>query len=1035
MRTCKRFSVIVSVAVLAACLPALACADAFDLGNVEAAIYSLPYIEGRTAFKIEDQAFLVSQTPNPELLVHWKVADQSPGIAGDLEARVRILRDDSFPTGETTRWVEEWTMGSGQYRGNAASTFTKTGIFRYRSPVDTVRPVRRYKIVLESKVNSTIQTKVDSTERVIYLAIQPQWREYRHGHQSLLSMAKLAYNRKQSLLRWKDFIWKARLANRSLKDAKGFSHQDLRRILQDTEKLVGRTPTDAEIEEIATNLIQQSGKVLGQLAQSIDAVSNEIMGVTRLGYDYVDASKSLLSRADGYMDQVRYLRNFLVTFLAMEDESKYSKHLDRIVYFCNQELKALSYLWVTRESSELAVMLNKLAKAQNLEAEEITSLGKRLEMDLGRNFQTHAWNEIQKTPIYEKFFPARYIGNKDALCNVLRTVFQGLYYLIKTERFYVDVLRKAVGQSLAAFQATSARVELKPQFEPRMFPEKLQVSVHVTGATIRPGKIAEYPITVRNTDTRSHEVKVVPANKLPSGWFAKMTQDSFLLKPGERRSFVYAITSPYYAQLTQHVRSVLRIFHADQPAHYHEAGFVTRCVVGGEVLSELPDSGRHAQLQVIAQEKARSINPGELTKFSFRVRHNGPTRKLILCKRLSTLTAGWIAELNPERLWLRPGEEALVTLRVTTPLYVKTRQQMEFLVGVGYADEFTRMEKLRFTTAVASLKVSRSRPVLNNDKTRGYFITRAPKSEASFAIANTGNVVDTFDLFLSAPPQGWYVRLPQKFVRLGPGQVEHIPLTLHPPSTIQVGDHQVFEITAVSTSHPEIQHRGKLHVTIINADELCLKPVKPVLRVSPGDAQEMAIQVTNKTEKSMRLAFQPSAHNVHLDWIRLVQPLSELPPGSTRMLYARIRVPKDGPRPGYRAPIHVSAVNELGDEVHACTFELAVEKRHRVDLVLDSTQVRKAQNLLACKLIASNLGTVTDDLVFFLRGKERRYWARISPRRVRLEPGQQSTVTLLVRIPHDAQYDQKAVVHVQAKSVNDSSATDVVEVEVDPKYK
>ena len=41
-------------------------------------------------------------------------------------------------------------------------------------------------------------------------------------------------------------------------------------------------------------------------------------------------------------------------------------------------------------------------------------------------------------------------------------------------------------------------------------------------------------------------------------------------------------------------------------------------------------------------------------------------------------------------------------------------------------------------------------------------------------------------------------------------------------------------------------------------------------------------------------------------------------------------------------------------------------------------------------------------------------------------------MTLLIRIPHNAHHEQKAVVQVQAKSVNDSSATDVVEVEVNP---
>lgn len=1003
---------------------------------LEASIYSLPYFEARTEFNVEDEGIIVSPTVEPVLRFPWKVVDHSRGLNITSELGVRVYRDTAFPVGEEERWEEveaitKRVSNRDRVEDSQQSRFDRQGDLLVHTRLLYAEPVVRYKVVLGATVRSSMHSTSSSKERVFHLCLTPQWKGVHHQHATMMRTLLLSFHRKRALLRWRAWLADATLANRSLRDAGRFGDAEILKILEDTKAATERDPSDDELEELAFDLMNESGRTVGRLTERIGAVNREILGVTRLGFSALEAIRRLDETTASDLRRVAYYRNLLVTFLAVEREAEATERIDRVVFFANEEARALRSLWYCTNTQMVATMLGKLQKALTMQVDELTALARRLGGVLGRSKDASGgWAPLPETRLYKELHPAESLGNKDAVTSVIRSVYQGLYYRLVTQLYHVRIMAAAAKKSLEPFELDAPVVATAPPLADDVLPGELCVTVPLTGQNIKPGDVADYRLTVRNLYHQPREVRLVEVRKLPSGWFSRLTDETVLLQPGEQRTVTYAVTAPFYTAQTMTSRSSLRVFFTDDPGRFHEPVFQTRCQVGPEVEGVAGDGPAH--LTVEAPDSQQSIRPGGVASYVFAVRHDGPSKKLATFDVVSEIPEGWVVEAVPRRLYLQPGLPERVTLKVTAPLYMKKTQRLELVVGVGYADEFDAVERIRLTTLVTDLEVVQALPILNEDQTRTFYVPREGTADLTATIRNTGNVDDTFDLFLDAPPRGWYAALGTRTVTVkAGGDGIRIPLAVRAPATLRAGSHEKLHLTAVSVTHPEIRAEADMVVTLVEDKDLEVVPLQRQYRVAPGDSVDVSLRATNRSDSPVDVGFRTALTTDRPTWLEVRDPVATIAPEASRLVSGHLRIPTDE-KVGQVIPFAVSAVNDRGDEIGAVTFEAAVCRRHGVEVVLDTEGTTRSSSLVTVRLMVTNTGTVTDTVVLMLTGGVRRWLARLSASRITVPAGETVPVRLFVKVPPDATKDQPVVAEVQAKSATDSSARDFVRVEVQP---
>jgi uncharacterized membrane protein len=1021
---------LLALAVCGLLAPSLQALD-LDLGEMEAAVYSLPNVRAQVKIGIEEDSFVVSEFADPVLAFPWKQLDHSSGVNSTSQVTVRLWEDGSFPLGEAPVWKElldKTVVLDNRSRLRGTATFDRKG--RIRVPVEMHRdsPVRRLKLELISKVDSPFFTEIANDSRAFYLTMRPSWKSREHHHPALMQVMAMTYNRKRAAWRWKAFLRQVTLASRSLKDARRFTSQEVSRMLKEIGVLAERILDEGELEQVAEDLLAESGKATGRMRDGVDIASRRLLGAKRLAFTSMQASQEAWKGGMEALAHTSSARNFVVGFKDSSLGLGARGALDKALYHLDRQLEALGHLWYISSDAELALLFSRLEENLRLEDLELVELGKRLEEELGRNYEFHNWGPIKDSPLYLKRFPEN-TRDREANAQLLRSMWKGLYYLIRSEHFHIQVLAEATRQAREGFELNAPKVSIQPAFEDQTLPPYLQVTVSLTGATIAPGKLARYPMTVRNLDTSPRQVSLREVGPLPSGWFSSFSEQDFTLTPGEAKTVTYSLTSPFYLQEAMQVTSSVRIHFDDEPTRYHEPTFVTLSTLGHE-LPTLANAESHLDIEV--QEEELNMHAGEVSRFSYLVTHQGPTKKLVTCELLSRPPEGWIAILDPERLWLEPGEQARVNLRITAPLYMKNADRQEWVVGIAYSDEFKNKERIAFTTLATNLEVDKSDPRVNGDQVRTYFVTPGSSVNHSLSVENRGNVQDTFDFFLEVPPDGWYMRLEKPYVALPEfSEPIEIPFRVQAPAGAKAGDFVEVALTTVSSTHPEIRTQSKIRLAIVADPHLKLVPEGAPYAAAPGDEVTFTLAAENNGHGAMKLGFRASQGNVHPDWMILEADVQPIEAGEIRRITGRIRLP-EGVEIGDAIPFEIAAVNELGEEVANVSFPVQVTRRHRVDLVLDNTRTLTSRGLVAVKLIVTNQGTVPDMIQILLSGLKRSYWARLSHNRVALAPNESKEFTLFIRIPPRADPGQDAVVQVQAKSARDSQARSFVSVTVEP---
>lgn len=1017
--------------LLLACLAGRGAAVDLDLGRLEASVYSLPHVQAHAEVGIEEDSFVVSEFADPVLAFPWRQLDHSAGVNATCQVTVRLFEDQSFPLGEAPVWkevVDKTVVLDDRHRAEGSAQFDREGRIRVPVRLNHAEPVRRLRLELISKIDSPFFTDIKKEERAFFLTLRPNWKSRQHHHPAMMQLMAMAYNRKRAAWTWKGVLQRVALASRSLKDARRFGRGEIEGILESSGELARRILDDEVLEQVTEDFLAESGKAMGKLREGLDLAGRDLLGSRRLAFTALQAAEKVWDEANLALDQSPSSRDFVV---ALRDSAKgtgVTEGLDKALFHLDRQLEAMNHLWYISSDAELALLLSRLEEHLRLEDLEIVELGKRLETELGRDYTRHDWLPVAQAPFFKERFPADSKG-RYANAQLLRAVWFGLYYLIRSEHFSIGVLAEAARKARTGFELNAPKVGLLPAFQDENLPPHLQVTVSVTGSTVAPGKLASYPVTVRNLDRSPRQVTLREVGPLPSGWFSGFSEQDFTLQPGEAKTVTYTVTSPFYLNEPMQVTSSVRIHFDDEPGRYHEPTFVTAASLGAD-LPRLTDIESHLDIEVLADE--RTMRPGELAKYTYLVTHHGPTKKLVTCELLSRPPEGWIAVLDPERLWLEPGEQARVDLRVTAPLYLNQADRQEWVVGIAYADEFRDKKRIAFTTLATNLHPVKAEPHLNGDVQRTYFVPPGGSVRHVLRIQNKGNVADTFDFFVDVPPDGWYLRLEKPYVDLKEfSEVAEVPFQVKAPPGAKAGDFVEIDVSAMSATHPEIRTETTIRLAIVDDARLKLAAEGAPYNVAPGDEVLFSVVAGNHSDGPMNLGFRAAAGIPFPDWLLAEADVQPIEPGTLRRVQGRVRLP-DTARIGDQIAFAVAAVNELGEEVAQVPFQVNVARRHEIDIALDDSRTLISRGLVASKLLVTNNGTVEDTVQLLLSGLKRRYWARLSHSRLHLAPGETKEATVFVRIPPHAEKGQDAVVEVQAKSATDSKARGWVSVTVLP---
>lgn len=1006
-----------------------------SLARLEASIYSLPHVEAKVDFVHPTESVIPSPQCNPLLRFPWKVVDHSRALNVTSELTVRIFNDEAFPSGEETRWVEVETakkrITNHETNQKTEARFERQGCVQIPLVLDYNRPVVRLKVVLNAAVRSSLHSSSDTKEQVIYVALPAKWKELPQSHGALTNMTLYLYRMKHTLLIWRTWLSSVMLANRSLRDSRRFGASDVVQVLEDSRKLVRYNPDDRELEDTSFNLIRETSRIKGKLSENIDPVSAQLLGVNRLSFSAIEAIDKFGSSLNEDLDKIVHFRNFFITVLNFDEAAEMRERISRVVHFVNDGLQAISFLFNMNNSQDLAIFLRRTSSAISQVRDELAGLVRLTGKLIGRDRSAYSgWSEIFETDIYKDLYPEAASGNKDVLCKAVRDLFQGYYYILVSAHFQARVCEAAFIKSLEPFNLDAMPAVITQPVDDKVIPKELFVVSSETGHSIEPGKIASYKISVRNLHNQPREVRFSEIRKLPSGWISKMTRDAITLQPGAEDEITYSVIAPYYARQTMTARSSVRVYFAEDTAHFHEIVYQTRCITGDGVESGKstgPDS-----LFVTAPDSERTITPGGVASYTFIVKHLGPTRKLVNFDIVSKLPDNWIIDVEPRKLYMHPERPQKVTIKVTAPLYLKKEQTIELIAGVGYAEDFESLEKIDLTTLITHLKVEQSKPGINSGETKTYIIANHGQSKIFADIANSGNSDETFDLFLEDAPDGWEAVLGETTVHLpASGAVVKVPVCITPSLTSRAGDYKKIQLTAISVAHPEIRTRNTLVVSVADDTKLEVEPVKRIYRIDPGSSVDVAFRVKNRAEEPMKVGFRSSVINTRSTWLSLDSPATILNAGESRIVTGHLRVP-DGEKTGQLIPFAVSAINERGDEIGAVTFEVATCVRHGVNIVINKDGMSRNSGLITTKLVVTNLGTVSDTFVLLIRGGTRRWQSELSVNRVTLPAGESGEATLIVKVPPEIEKRKMISVDVQAKSATNSSASDFVTVNITP---
>ena len=1029
---------------LAAVLPPLAArAETLVPCRLEASSYSLPNVLASAEWKVEPQGVLLAEQPNPVLSMPWRTAVHGTKSRAQIQYTVRVYRDAGFPTSPDEKWVLEWedhvsfvAEGKDSLGGTA---FDRSGAFELPLPVHYATPIRRYRVEARLEARNQLssvllvkpsQSEETTVDRTFFVALRPKWKESRHQTDSLIQALLLGFGRIRGLRAWQEYVEEARRAGLSPDSAEKFDGARASSVLDRLARLGSRQMPDPELRQVAQSLVDESRK----LTSTLDKGSPK-MKTPRGSGDYTAVARELSSRARELATTDVPRLACLQAFNGVAQAIRLDESLEALSEAAARETRSLQQLWMVQSAVELATVLSRYGQALADERKAITTLGAALEKQLGRDYKAKAWKKIEESELYRKHLPAKAPGNRRRTAELVRTLYQGLYYYLKAERYRVTVLASAAETGLGPVKDLE-KLSL-PDFENEVpdYPIDLQVRAERSAGLTESGGLVEYPMVFRHAGNRPREVRLQYASvEMPRGWHRSLTDASFLLRPGQTKRVVYAVATPKTAPAPDNVRTTLLAYYADQPANAHHLAFLTRMSVEGRLLDVPgPDWDQPDRLFVKALDSEDQIYPGQVATYRFLVRHEGHTRRGVKGRVVNRVPGDFIARVMPERLVLLPGREEQVMLKVTAPLTAKASGAVDWQVAFGYEDELTDPHRVRVRTSFTGLTVFRSEPVINRGQVFTYRL-KPGQSEYFLTVENRGNESDTYDFAVNEPAEGWFVDFPVNHLALTPEcPSAKLAFRASPPRFAEGGAFAHVGVKMTSANHPEVVTTATLTLIKGGGDQVALRPLEPRILIAPGQVREVIFVATNRSEDPIELGFKRDPRNPLPEALAFDEvPVQRMEPEAELQMPGEVTLPAGLDfHPGQVVPVGIAGYDSLGGQIVKAHAELVVAPQYAVKLRLFPEDVRRSPGLLIARLSILNTGTVREEFALFLAGK-RRTWGRLSRNRVTLDPGHDTQVTLYVRVPSDVQHGQMALLEIQAKSVHNSSARSFVRVDVAP---
>lgn len=1018
-------------------------AEPIVVGKLEASNYSLPNVVAQARWEIDPEGVLLAEQPNPELVLPWRTAVHATGAKVDIEYTVRLYSDRGFPGSADEDWQLEWQDKQWiKARGRDASGGTghdSSGVFACAVPLNYAAPVRRYKAQVRLKVVNQLasvlvvkpsQHEETTSERTFFAALRPRWKESRHQIDSLIRALLLATGRMRGVEAWREYSAQVRRAASDPQEARKFDARRIAGVLGKLGRVSSRQVSDPELQEAARYLVQEAQRLSGTLPDK----GGTHLKTPKGGGDYQAVAAELSVRATELASAVAPLV-YLKTYEAVSKATRLEERLESIQEATSIETRALQSLWMVSSAVDLASVLERYQASLASEQKAIAALGRALETELGRDYKARAWKKIQSSPIFKRRLPARAPGDKAAAAELTRSIFQGLYYFLKAERYRVAVLASAAASGLAPIRDIN-RMRL-PDFESEVpdYPIDLQVRPEQTAQLVERGQVAEYALTLRHAGNRPREVRVqYAAVAFPGGWHRRLTDTGFTLSPGQSRRVVYAVATPKAAQEPDNVRSGLLIYYADQPANSHRLEFLTRMTVGGRRLDvQGPAWDKPDRLHVQSLDRHDRIFPGQVATYRFLVAHEGTHRRGVKARIVNPPPRDFVVKLSPPSAVMVPGQQQEFLLKVSAPLTARNSSHVNWEVVFAYEDELTDPERVHLRTTFTGLTVLSSKPVVNGGKVATYHLPAGP-SEQALVVENRGNEADTYDLSIVDPAEGWFIDFPKNHVMLSPESPRaRLAFRASPPRDATGGAFTHVGIRMASANHPEVVTTATITLVKSGRGQVLVAPVAGRILIAPGQTRDIAFFARNRSEDAVDLAFRPDPRNPLPEALDLDEvPLVRLEPEAELEMSGTVTLPEGlDYRPGQVIPIGIAGFDSYGGKIVSGHADLVVAPRYGIEMRLFPDDVRRSPGLMVARLSLRNTGTVAEEYVLFLAGR-RRTWGRLSRNRVALDPGHHTQITLYVRVPADVQHGQVALLEIQAKSVHDSSVRAFVRVDAAP---
>lgn len=1065
--------------ILALLLATAACAhgpgDPINVVFTEVSIYSLPHVVVNHEFAVAQGGTVVCEGPNPQLRVAFKMVDHSHGTNVDSHVDFQIFEDEGWPLSDREDWVLVHEANrvtnnvQPDIRRVKEKLFDATGEKFFEIRLDASRPMKRIKVVAHAKmynpvasilIRKPLDTKEAEESRVFFLALRPQWGMHVHQGTGLIRQFRQLMTLKEELVRWRSYASRVLVANRSVKDAGDFDAGTMMSVL--------KSPTIAreDLDQVVSELLADASRAAGRPPEKLDALGKELLGVPRLPFAYNQIHASLAERTPPLVSGAGAMQNLIVGAGNVLEQGGVRLALDRTIGQLDMALKALFYLWGTNDLAEFRSMLRSMDRALKGAIADAARLVAQLDRELGRDGAGGGWLAIESSLMYQKRWPREAAADQQAATMLLRGLFSDLLYLAIETRFNLDIADAWVttaGKRLTELVERASELAPDPDLA---YPPDLFVEPGPTTATIGSGQVATYALTVGNKGSVEREVQVLEANNPPDGWKTKITPETARLKPGEAITVRYVLGSPYYAHEPINHVSALKVGWRDEPGLVHQPQFLTRLEIAGK-LAQLPGPGARRDPPVTSVEHAEHgmayvegrgrdtalhvnqtgdgllvstdgpdklvIEPGGVGRYTVKVIHKGAGVRRVSVKLMTQVPDRWLVAIDPEEAECTPEVIQRFKMRVTAPIDLIAAREVELLLGIGYTDEFTRVDRVAFRRVNVALSVIRSRPQINGGEVRTYRARTGAATSMMFEVSNVGSVDDTFDLFVDGKPQGWYVHLDRTTVRVPHlGAPAMVPITVRPPPGAMEGEFEKIVLRAVSIGHPEVSTKQELTVTVKSPDNFALEALQKRYLVAPGTQGRLVFRARNVMDRPVRLAWKVSPRTVHPEWVTLDEPLTELGPDQEATLSVKVSIPHGVPSDRV-FPVVLMALDEHGGEVVSAGTLACTIPRHRILVRAVEERIVRTRTLLIVPIEVENAGALPDDVGVILEGK-RRYWARLSHRKLFLRPGQRFMVSLTVRIPVEAQAGQDADLLVQATSLTDGGARDFVRIGVAPPY-